>query len=267
MTNEWSFEGRSAIVTGAGSGIGKAVTLALAAAGAKVLAVDIDGDAAKATATEAMATEAMANEAAASVVPHQADVADRAAVFSYAGAATAEHGAPTLFFNNAGVEGVHKSILDTDPADWLRVIDVNLNSMFWGLQAVLPHMVAEGVGAVVNTGSILSLKSAPGRSDYAVTKHAVLGLTRSAASEMAAHGIRINCLCPGPIETPLMRRSELLVNPDDPDWERRRFEEGTPIGRYASPREIAETVMFLLRGDVAYQTGSAVVIDGGITSV
>ena len=257
MTTEWSFEGRSAVVTGAGSGIGKAVTLALAAAGAKVLAVDIDGDAAKAT----------AHEAPASVVPHRADVADRAQVFGYADAATAEHGAPTLFFNNAGVEGVHKSILDTDPADWLRVIDVNLNSMFWGLQAVLPRMVAEGAGAVVNTGSILSLKSAPDRSDYAVTKHAVLGLTRSAASEMAGHGIRINCLCPGPIETPLMRRSELLVNPDDPDWERRRFEEGTPIGRYASPREIAETVMFLLRGDVAYQTGSAVVIDGGITSV
>jgi len=262
MTGEWSFDGRSAIVTGAGSGIGKAVTLALAAAGAKVVAVDIDGDAAKAT-----ADEAIANEATASVVPHRADVADRAQVFGYVEAATAEHGAPVLFFNNAGVEGVHKSIVDTDPADWLRVIDVNLNSMFWGLQAVLPHMKAQGAGAVVNTGSILSLKSAPDRSDYAVTKHAVLGLTRSAASEMAAHGVRINCLCPGPIETPLMRRSEMLVNPDDPDWERRRFEEGTPIGRYASTREIAETVLFLLRGDVAYQTGSAVVIDGGITSV
>src|SRR4051812_7962941 len=154
MTSEWSFEGRSAIVTGAGSGIGKAVTLALAAAGANVLAVDVDGDAVKET----------ANEAASSVVPHRADVADRAAGFGYASAAAAEHGAPTLLFNNAGVEGVHESILDTDPADWLRVIDVNLNSMFWGLQAVLPHMVAEGVGAVVNTGSILSLKSAPDRS-------------------------------------------------------------------------------------------------------
>jgi NAD(P)-dependent dehydrogenase (short-subunit alcohol dehydrogenase family) len=257
MTNEWSFTGRSAIVTGAGSGIGKAVTLALATAGAKVMAVDINGDAAKATANEYMN----------SVVPHQADVADRVQVFGYAEAAAAEHGAPTLFFNNAGVEGVHKSILDTEPAEWLRVVDVNLHSMFWGLQAVLPYMKAEGNGAVVNTGSILSLKSAPDRSDYTVTKHAVLGLTRSAASEMAAHGVRINCLCPGPIETPLMRRSEQLVNPDDPDWERRRFEEGTPIGRYGSPREIAETVMFLLRGDVAYQTGAAVVIDGGITSV
>jgi NAD(P)-dependent dehydrogenase (short-subunit alcohol dehydrogenase family) len=188
-------------------------------------------------------------------------------VFTYAKAAADLQGPPTLFFNNAGVEGVHRSILETDPADWLRVIDINLNSMFWGLQAVLPYMKAEGAGAVVNTGSILSLKSAPDRSDYAVTKHAVLGLTRSAASEMAAHGIRVNCLCPGPVETPLMRRSELLVNPDDPDFERHRFEQGTPIGRYAQPREIAETVMFLLRGDIGYQTGAAVVIDGGITSV
>ena len=93
--------------------------------------------------------------------------------------------------------------------------------MFWGLQAVLPFMKAAGAGAVVNTGSILSIKAAPDRSDYVVTKHAVLGLTRSAASEMATHGVRINCLCPGPIETPLMRRSELLANPSDPEYERK----------------------------------------------
>jgi len=256
MTGAWSFDGQSAIVTGAGSGIGKAVALALAAAGARVLAVDINGDAATKTANETTGITAC-----------KADVADREQVMHYAQAAAEHHGPPTLFFNNAGVEGVHKSILDTDPEDWLRVININLNSMFWGLQAVLPFMKAAGAGAVVNTGSILSLKAAPDRSDYVVTKHAVLGLTRSAASEMAAHGIRINCLCPGPIETPLMRRSELLANPNDPDYERKRFESGTPIGRYAQPQEIAETVMFLLRGDVAYQTGSAVVIDGGITSV
>ncbi len=256
MTGAWTFENQSAIVTGAGSGIGRAVTLALAAAGARVLAVDINGDAAATTASEATG-----------VAAHQADVADREQVMRYAQAAAEHHGPPTLFFNNAGVEGVHRSILDTDPADWLRVIDINLNSMFWGLQAVLPYMKEKGAGAVVNTGSILSVKAAPDRSDYVVTKHAVLGLTRSAASEMATHGIRINCLCPGPIETPLMRRSELLANPDDPEYERKRFESGTPIGRYAEPREIAETVMFLLRGDVAYLTGTAVVIDGGITSV
>jgi NAD(P)-dependent dehydrogenase (short-subunit alcohol dehydrogenase family) len=256
VTEAWTFEGQSSIVTGAGSGIGKAVALALAAAGARVLAVDINGDAAASTADEATG-----------VLAHRADVADREQVMRYAQVAAENHGPPTLFFNNAGVEGVHKSILDTAADDWLRVIDINLNSMFWGLQAVLPYMMEKGAGAVVNTGSILSVKAAPDRSDYVVTKHAVLGLTRSAASEMASHGVRVNCLCPGPIETPLMRRSELLVNPDDPDYERQRFESGTPIGRYAQPREIAETVLFLLRGDVAYLTGAAVVIDGGITSV
>jgi NAD(P)-dependent dehydrogenase (short-subunit alcohol dehydrogenase family) len=251
------FDGQSAIVTGAGSGIGRAVTLALAAVGAKVLAVDINVGAANET----------AEMAGAGVLAHQADVADRSQVMAYASTAADRHGPPALFFNNAGIEGVHRSILDTDAADWLRALDVNLNSMFWGLQAVLPFMRDAGAGAVVNTGSILSVKAAPDRSDYVVTKHAVLGLTRSAASEMAKYNVRINCLCPGPIETPLMRRSESLVNPDDPDFERRRFEEGTPIGRYAQPREIAETVLFLLRHDVAYLTGSAVVIDGGITSV
>jgi NAD(P)-dependent dehydrogenase (short-subunit alcohol dehydrogenase family) len=252
-----SFEGKSAIVTGAGSGIGQAVTLALAAAGARVLAVDINMDSAEATAEQAPDR----------VSAHHADVSDREHVLGYAKAAAAQNGPPALFFNNAGVEGVHRSIVDTDPADWLKVVNINLNSMFWGLQAVLPYMRDARAGAVVNTGSILSLKAAPDRSDYVVTKHGVLGLTRSAASEMAPFGVRVNCLCPGPVETPLMRRSETLVNPDDPEFERRRFEEGTPMGRYAQPREIAETVLFLLRGDVAYLTGAAIAIDGGITSV
>jgi len=251
------FAGQSGIVTGAGSGIGQAVTLALASAGARVLAVDINFDGAKAT----------AEQAGTGVVAHQADVSNRQDVMGYAQAAAKQHGPPLLFFNNAGVEGVHRSILETDPDDWLRVVNINLNSMFWGLQAVLPYMKDARAGAVVNTGSILSLKAAPDRSDYVVTKHGVLGLTRSAASEMASFGVRVNCLCPGPVETPLMRRSEVLVNPDDPEYERQRFEAGTPVGRYAQPREIAETVLFMLRGDITYQTGAAVVIDGGITSV
>lgn len=252
-----SFVGRAAIVTGAGSGIGRATALALSEAGARVLAVDI---------AEAAAAETL-SLATGEMAVHVADVSDPAQVRGYVDAAVGTFGPPTLFFNNAGVEGVHRSIIDTTEEDWLRVQNINLNSMFWGLKYVLPHMRDAGQGAVVNTGSILSLKAAPDRSDYVVTKHAVLGLTRSAASEMAPFGVRVNCLCPGPINTPLMRRSEILVNPDDPDYERERFESGTPMGRYGDPAEIAATVLFLLRADVSYLTGAAIAIDGGITSV
>lgn len=256
-TTEPQFQGRSAIVTGAGSGIGRAVALALAERGAKVLAVDINPEAAKETVSLTQGQ----------IVAHRADVSQSEDARDYAAAATSLHGLPTIFFNNAGIEGVHRSIADTTEDEWLRTVGVNLNGVFWGLKHVLPLMQQAGSGAVVNTGSILSLKGAPDRSDYVATKHAVLGLTRTAASEVAKDGIKVNCICPGPVDTPLMTRSEILVNPGDPSYERNRFEQGTPAGRYATTAEIAELVLFLLRPDITYLTGSAVNIDGGIMAV
>ncbi|RZT25557.1 NAD(P)-dependent dehydrogenase (short-subunit alcohol dehydrogenase family) [Mycobacterium sp. BK558] len=257
MTDINSFEGKVAIVTGAGSGIGQAVTLELAAHGARVLAVDLNEQSAKDTASQAEGE----------VIPFAADVSVAAQVRAYADAAVTLLGPPRLFFNNAGVEGVHKSIADTTEEEWRSVVGVNLDGMFFGLKYVLPLIEQAGGGAVVNTGSILSLKAAPDRSDYVVTKHGVLGLTRTAAAEVAGANIRVNCICPGPVSTPLMTRSESLVNPDDPGFERERFIEGTPMHRYGEPREIAQLVMFLLRDDVGYLTGSAVNIDGGIMAV
>ncbi|MBM7245214.1 SDR family oxidoreductase [Rhodococcus fascians] len=257
MNEQSQFTNKGAIVTGAGSGIGRAVAHRLASLGARVLAVDMNMAAAERTAAESEGE----------IHPFAADVSVHDQVKAYADAATSLIGEPRLFFNNAGVEGVHKSIVDTTENEWRSVVDVNLNGMFFGLKNVLPLLQRSGGGAVVNTGSILSLKGAPDRSDYVVTKHAVLGLTRSAAAESATHGIRVNCICPGPVDTPLMSRSESLVNPEDPNFEHDRFIEGTPLRRYGSPEEIAELVVFLLREDVGYQTGSAVTIDGGITAV
>ncbi|MGU3431943.1 SDR family NAD(P)-dependent oxidoreductase [Actinomycetes bacterium M1A6_2h] len=257
MTETSSFAGKGAIVTGAGSGIGRAVALNLAAAGARVLAVDMNAESAA----------RVASETDGEIHAFQADVSQYSQVEAYAAAAASLLGDTRLFFNNAGVEGVHKSIVDTSEREWRSVVDVNLSGMFFGLKHVLPMLRRSGGGAVVNTGSILSLKAAPDRSDYVVTKHGVLGLTRTAAAEMAPYGIRVNCICPGPVDTPLMTRSETLVNPDDPGFERDRFMEGTPLRRYGTPDEIAELVTFLLREDVLYQTGSAITIDGGITAV
>lgn len=257
MTSFYDFSDKCAVVTGAGSGIGRAVTLALAAAGASVLAVDLNATAAQQTAT-------LGGDR---VHPWAADVADSAQVRAYTEAAVSQIGLPQMFFNNAGVEGVHKSIAETTEQEWRRSVGVNLDGVFFGLKYMMPLMQQAGGGAVVNTGSILSLKAAPDRSDYVATKTAVVGLTRSAAAEGAPHDIRVNCICPGPIATPMMARSETLVNPADPEFERSRFISGTPAHRYGQPREVAELVLFLLRGDMAYQTGAVITIDGGIMSV
>ncbi|GAA0312830.1 SDR family NAD(P)-dependent oxidoreductase [Kineococcus aurantiacus] len=259
---EPALHGRAAIVTGAGSGLGRATALALRAAGADVLAVDVDGDAARRTAAQSPDTAGAGRADA-----FAADVTDPAQVDAYVARVQEVFGTPTLFFNNAGVEGAHTTLADTTLESWFSVVNVNLHGVFLGLRAVLPVMAAAGGGAIVNTGSLLSLKGAPARADYVATKHAVLGLTRVAAAEGAAAGVRVNCICPGPVDTPLMSRSEHLVNPDDPQFERRRFIAGTPLGRYGTPQEIAHLVRFLLSPGVDYLTGAAVSVDGGITAV
>ncbi len=258
------FHGLGGVVTGAGSGIGRAVALRIAAAGGSVLVVDLREDAAAETVAEG-AKRGLPGR----LVAHRADVTDGAEVEGYVARARAMSvERPLAFFhNNAGVEGVHKSIVDTTEVEWDRVMAINLRAVFLGLKHVIPAMREGGGGAIVNTGSILSVKAAPDRSDYAVSKHGVLGLTRSAAAETAGDGIRVNAIGPGPIETPLMTRSERLVNPRDPGFERRRFEEGTPLGRYGRPEEIAEVVAFLLGPAPEYLTGAMLLIDGGITSV
>jgi len=253
------FEGRNGIVTGAGTGIGKAATLELAKTGAAVLAVGRRREALDAV---EQAAEGMAGR----VVPHVADVTDEAQVRGYVERAEAELGPVTFLFNNAGVGGAHKSIIDTTMEELDHCMAVNFRAAFMGLKYVLPAMKRAGGGQVVNNGSLLSLKGAANRSDYTASKHAVLGLTKCAASECAKDNIQVNCVCPGPIDTPLQNLSEKLVNPDDPGYERRRYEVAIPMGRYGEPKEIADTVLFLLSGTVPYLTGTEVIIDGGFIS-
>ncbi len=199
------------------------------------------------------------------VLGHRANVVNGEEVSAFVDCARQEFGQLDGFCNNAGVGGVHKSIADTTEEEWDQSIAVNLRGVFLGHKYTMPAMTSGG--AIVNTGSILSLKAAADRSDYVATKHAVLGLTRTAAAEGARAGLRVNCICPGPIDTPLMAESERLVNPQDPGWERRRFEEGTPVGRYGRPEEIAELVAFLMSNRAPYLTGAAVSIDGGLMAV
>ncbi|MBY6412634.1 SDR family oxidoreductase [Rhodococcus sp. BP-252] len=238
-----------AIVTGAASGIGRAVALELARGGTRVLAVDIDLSGAEETASLAAGT----------VVPHRADVSKPDEVEGYVRAALSSLGTPDKFFNNAGIAGANRTIVDMSVDEWSSTLAINLNSMFYGLKYVLPHMIDAGRGQVVNTGSIASLQGAPKRGDYVASKHATLGLTRTAAAEVRQFGIAVNCICPGSTDTPIIGKFRALLARD-----------GQPIpaqgvgGRgMASADEIARTAAFLLRDDVPFLTGTMLSVDGG----
>lgn len=252
--------GQAAIVTGAAGGIGRAVTLRLAREGADVLAVDL-------RAAEVEATAAAAEGFSGRVIAHAADVTKPEEVRGYVDVAVEAFGRVELFHNNAGVVGPHTSIVETALEEWDLSVAVNLNGVFYGLKYVLPAIKKAGGGAVVVTGSVLSLKGAVNRAEYVATKHGALGLARTAAAESAADGIVVNCICPGPIETPMMELSERLVNPADPSWERERLLSGIPAGRYGHAEEIAELVAFLLSRRVPYLNGAVVSVDGGLFAV
>jgi len=251
------FDGINGIVTGAGGGIGRAVALRLAQEGAGVLAVDIRGE-------KADETAAMAAVFSGRVVPFKADVTSAGEVSGYVDAAWEAFGSIRFFHNNAGIGGVHKSIEDTGVAEWGASMDVMLNACFYGLKYVLPRMKESGGGSVVNMGSILALKGEKNRSDYVTAKHAIIGLTRTAAIEVARDGIKVNAICPGPILTELVAEHERIANPADPMGERRRYEEGTPVGRYGTLEEAAELISFLLAPGLYYLTGATISFDGGL---
>jgi NAD(P)-dependent dehydrogenase (short-subunit alcohol dehydrogenase family) len=176
-------------------------------------------------------------------------------------------GAISFLFNNAGIGGAHKRIVDLSLAELDEIMGISFRAVFIGMKYGLPAIQRAGGGAVVNCGSLLSFKGAVRRGDYAMAKHAVMALTKTAAGEHAKDNIQINCVCPGPIDTPLQHASEVLVNPQDPGYERRRFEVGIPMGRYGTPDEVAEVVAFLISGRAPYLTGAAIPLDGGLLAV
>ena len=178
-------------------------------------------------------------------------------------ATLALHGRIDCFFNNAGIEGHVTSIEAYDEAMFDQVIAVNVKGVFLGMKHVLPAMLAQGSGCIVNTASVAGLVGAPGMAAYVASKHAVLGMTKVASNDVAGRGVRVNAICPGPVETRMMRSLEAQRNPANPDGVADLYRAGIPTGRYAMPDEVANVVMYLcsdLSGDV---TGTHLVIDGG----
>ncbi len=249
------FEGMVAIVTGAAGGIGRAACARFAEDGAKVVAVDLAG-------SDLDETVAAISNAGGECITVEADVTQEADVARYVSAALSAYGRVDAFFNNAGIEGVRSALTELDEADFDRVIAVNLKGVWLGMKHVAPAMQQSGGGAIVNTASIAGLSPTPGIIAYGASKHAVVGMTKSAAQELAPD-VRVNAVCPGPIETRMMRSLERQFDPDNPEAVHDAFAAANPLGRYGEPEEVAALVTWLCSDDSRYINGSMHTIDGG----
>jgi len=195
-----------------------------------------------------------------------ADVTKSADLRAYVKAALDTYGAIDCFLNNAGIEGkwAHTAEYEEDAFD--QVIAVNVKGVFLGLRHVLPVMLQQKRGAIVNTASVAGLVATPGMPAYVASKHAVIGLTKTAAGEVARQGIRVNAVCPGPVDTRMIHSLEAQLNPSDPASVGRRYQAAIPIGRYVTPDEIANTVLFLCSDLASAITGAQYVVDGARTA-
>ncbi|MRH28050.1 glucose 1-dehydrogenase [Microbacterium sp. SYP-A9085] len=248
---------RVAIVTGAAGGIGSAVVRRLAAEGMRVLAVDRAADAVARVARET-------DPSGENVHAFAADTTNETEVAAYVAEALARFGTIDAFFNNAGIVGTMTPLVDLSEEEFRRVIDVNLVGSFLGLKHVLPVLYAKGRGAVVNTSSIAGLESTLGTAAYDSSKHGVAGLTKVAALESSARGVRVNSIHPGPVDTGMMTEIRRQRNPADPDADGRRMAAAIPLGRPAEADEISNLVTFLLSDEAGYITGATYRIDGGM---
>ncbi len=236
-------EGKQALVTAAAQGIGRATAEAFAAAGARVLATDLNVAGLSTLAGSGLATRGL-------------DVTDPGAI-----RALAAEVEPDVLFNCAGFVH-HGSVLECDEDEWERSLDLNLRSMYRTVRAFLPGMLERGRGSIINMSSgASSVKGVPNRFVYGVTKAAVIGLTRSVAADFVGRGIRCNAICPGTVETPSL--AERIAATEDPEQARRDFIARQPMGRLGRVEEIAELAVYLASDESSYTTGAIHVIDGG----
>ena len=240
---------RVAVVTGAGSGIGLASARRMAAEGARIVAADIDKAGGQAAADETGG------------VFIEADVASEADVRRLYDEVAAEFGRIDIAFNNAGISPADDdSILSTDLDTWRRVQEVNLTSVYLCCKHVIPHMQRQGKGSIINTASFVAVMgAATSQISYTASKGGVLAMSRELGVQFARDGIRVNALCPGPVNTPLLR--ELFAK--DPERAARRLVH-VPAGRFAEPEEIAAAVAFLASDDASFITAAQFLVDGGI---
>lgn len=245
------------IITGAAGGIGREAALRFASEGAAVVAVDLPGDALDETAQ-------LVQAAGGRCIAVAADVTDEAQVQAYVAAAVAEFGGVDALLNNAGIEGAVAALTDTAVDHFDRVIAVNVRGVFLGMKHAAPAIIARGGGAIVNVSSVAGLGGTPGIVAYGASKHAVIGMTKTAAMEFAPAKVRVNAICPSPVETRMMRALEAGMNPADPEAVHAMMAMSIPLGRYGEPSDIAALMAFLCSDDSSFLTGAAIPIDGGM---
>ncbi|MGH2531499.1 MAG: SDR family NAD(P)-dependent oxidoreductase [Thermomicrobiales bacterium] len=249
--------GKIAVITGGAYGIGRASVLLFAREGAKVAIVDVDAGGG----TE---TERLVREAGGEALFVQADVGRREDAEQAIAEAIARYGGVDILFNNAGImpEG---TALTHSEADWDRVMDVNLKAIFLLSRVAIPSMIARGGGSIVNTASVQGLRGHQNRLAYATSKHGVIGITRALAADFARDGVRVNAICPGTIDTPMLHR--VLADLPDRDAALAEFAALHPLGVIGQPDDVAYAALYLASDESRFVTGIALPVDGGYTSL
>lgn len=245
-------EGRRAIVTGAGSGVGRASAMRLAEEGARVMVADLNTEAA----------ERVAGEIGGEAIHRQVDVSNAEEVESLVGDVVRLWDGLDVMVNNAGV-GVAATTPATSEGDWQRVIDVNLKGTFLGIKYAVPAISNSGGGSVINIASTAALVGIPDRAAYSAAKGGILALTRAAAVDHVEEGVRVNCVAPGTVDTPWIDR--ITAGYDNPEGARTKMQARQPHGRFVKPEEIAAMIAYLASDESRSCIGACMVVDGGMT--
>ncbi len=245
--------GKRAIVTGAGSGIGRAIALRLAREGASVIVADVDD----------VAAGAVAREIGVESLVSRTDVTSAEEVEALVGTAVDAWDGLDVMVNNAGI-GVAGTSTDTSERDYERVMDVCLKGTFFGMKHAIPAIRDSGGGSVINMSSVAALVGIPDRAVYSAAKGAILAITRAAAIDHVEEGVRVNCIAPGTVDTPWIGR--ITAGYDDPEEARANMQARQPHGRFVTPEEIAAMAAYLASDESASTIGACMVVDGGVTA-
>jgi NAD(P)-dependent dehydrogenase (short-subunit alcohol dehydrogenase family) len=258
MTDRIRLDGRVAVVTGAAGFIGSATIRLLAERGARIVAVDRREHDLKAAIKDLPAS--------AEALAIAADVSSEDEVADYVRAAVAQFGTIDVFYNNAGIEGDVAPITKYSLESFRRVLDVNVVGVFLGMKHVLPVMLKQNKGSIINTASIAGIMGSPDIAVYSASKHAVIGLTKSAALECVNTGVRVNCVCPGMIDSRMLSTIIAGRNPGNAPVPNERIVERIPARRLGQPSEVASIVAFLASDEASYVSGAAYTVDGARTA-